>query len=709
MNKYVNVLIFSFFSLMISEYEVGLTFFIPIAVYFGLKNYKNIILILLVITVAIYFKLTSVDISLLIFSSSFVIYKLANTKYDKIYLNVAFCFALNVITYGVSYGFSEMILLIFYSIVSAFMIGYFYFNQENSLYITSNIGGLSYNELLMSFIAIVGGTVLKIEGINIGLCVALFYGMYFTSNKQYGKSIFYIMITTFSLQYVFHIEESFIIFFVAPLFLFPRMVSTILLFSVCIYLMLTHSLNLDQLLLQLIMGIGLFFEVVRFSLISENDENVLFNNIYENVVETVNNDTVSFASFLDMINKEMSYSKEYNFKTKEVIKTLYKNHCEGCVNRKECFNKNKGKIYYYYKNLITGKDENYIACSFHNDLKRTAYSLANKYNVSDCNSKNDLLTLVTTSLSTILRQYNIDNTLKNELDYQIFYNIKKDIIDYGLTLTLYNVKSAFLDNLLIEVGICGMDFKSIVTPIEKICNNYIVGKVSLIYNNTEKGRVYFNIVPKVNYEVTYGYGALAPLGNNICGDNYLVKHLNNSKIMAAISDGMGKGINANIQSIQTLKMLDEITNMNIMSDTALQILNTLFHIQDYQEIYSTLDFVEINRQKGEGLFYKAGGTTTYVFHNNGDIERIENENLPFGVEEMIDIKKIKLYDNDLIIMASDGVFENVYNKKDLENYITSIKDLEPQKLIYEVLNYTRYSDVISKDDMSIVALKIKEC
>ena len=124
----------------------------------------------------------------------------------------------------------------------------------------------------------------------------------------------------------------------------------------------------------------------------------------------------------------------------------------------------------------------------------------------------------------------------------------------------------------------------------------------------------------------------------MCGDNYLVKELNNSKFIAAISDGMGKGYLANEESNSTLKLVDEVTNVDISTSTSLQILNTFYFIQDYLEKYSTLDFVEIDRNKGEVLFYKMGATTSYLFHKDGSFEKIENENLPFGIEEIIETK-----------------------------------------------------------------------
>ena len=58
-------------------------------------------------------------------------------------------------------------------------------------------------------------------------------------------------------------------------------------------------------------------------------------------------------------------------------------------------------------------------------------------------------------------------------------------------------------------------------------------------------------------------------------------------------------------------------------------------------------------------------------------------------------------------MASDGIFDNIVNVSDFETFINSIKNFDPQKISYELLNYARHTDLISKDDMSVIALKIK--
>ena len=183
--------------------------------------------------------------------------------------------------------------------------------------------------------------------------------------------------------------------------------------------------------------------------------------------------------------------------------------------------------------------------------------------------------------------------------------------------------------------------------------------------------------------------------------------MKNGRFISAISDGMGKGYRAFYESDMTLKLIEDIIKLNISSDTALEILNTFYSVQDYLEQYATLDFLEINRYDMVANFYKMGATTSYVFKKNGKVEKILNKNLPFGIDDEVDMYSYKLDNGDLILMSSDGIFENIVNVNDFENFINNIKNYPPQRIVYEILNYTITHKIKAKDDMSIIALKVQ--
>ncbi len=170
---------------------------------------------------------------------------------------------------------------------------------------------------------------------------------------------------------------------------------------------------------------------------------------------------------------------------------------------------------------------------------------------------------------------------------------------------------------------------------------------------------------------------------------------------------MGNGYLANQESNTTLKLVDKVTSTSLSTTTSLQILNTFYFIQDYLEKYSTLDFVEVDRNKGQILFYKMGASTSYLFHKNGSFEKIENENLPFGIEEIIETKNFELSDEDIIIMTSDGVFENMESDEELALYIKGIMHMSPQNITYEILKYAKEHKKKVDDDMCVITLKVQ--
>ena len=345
-------------------------------------------------------------------------------------------------------------------------------------------------------------------------------------------------------------------------------------------------------------------------------------------------------------------------------------------------------------------------CEHSDEMKRYGRSLSNNL-IDRKEYANELLIPILSGISNILRYYRIDHTVTLELEYDKIFNLKEGIEKYGYSISYFNVLRTIKNDFIIEIGLVGIVYLDEKENIENVCSHYLNVNCSCILKDTKKNKTYVNIIPKTNYNISYGFGSISKLGNSICGDNYLVKQLSNNKLIAIICDGMGKGLNANIISSRTLNLIDEITNSNISGEASLQILNTLYYIQDYQECYTTLDYIEIDKNSGQMLLYKAGAAFTYIIHQNGEIEKIENDNLPYGLNEIIMASKIQLYDNDLILLASDGIFDNIINIEDFELFIKSIKDYEPQKISYELLNYARHADLVSKDDMSVIALKIK--
>ncbi|MFY9421792.1 MAG: SpoIIE family protein phosphatase [Bacilli bacterium] len=718
MNKYLNIIIISFFSaLTLALKNVGYVFFIPIACFFTFSNPKNILLIaassILAILLYDYHHVWSLLIVLSLITIYTFVYK------EKQYLiNLVFILLVNFLS--LSFLLKEnkdYILNLIFSFIGVALYSYFTYNMEGIAHSVRS-RNFTYNEVIMAIISVIGATALSVSGINFALPVAMFFAMYFSKNQYPLHSVFFSLISMFFLRFVFALEESLLIPFVSAFYMFPSFYAPIAL--VCFSLLgILSKMDIFPLrVLEATIVVCVFFEIVKTTIVSAKTSEKIIKNVYQRATENINNEIISFASFLDLFSKKFATTKEYSQKLSGGINSLTRNYCEACYVRGECFSNNKGKLYDYLKNMILyskrkdhgNEDPDFLSftklCPYIVEMRKSCMLINERLNLSAVATKANALVAQLNGISNVLRQFSVDNALKTEIDYEVFANIHRGLNDYGFNVCYFEVLKNRADDFLIEIGIKGENYMNLKPIVEAVGNHYMENETSCIFKNASRGKTYVNLVPKINFEIEYGYGALAQEGNNVCGDNYLIKQLNNSRLIAAISDGMGKGYLAYQESGNTLKFVDEITKTAISTETGLQILNTFYFIQDYLEKYSTLDFLEINRSKGELTFYKMGAASSYIFHQDNSFVKVTNTGLPFGIEEMIEAKKYPIQGGDLIIMASDGIFENIDSEKELEDFINGIKHLSPQKITYEILNYARSQRKKGGDDMSVISLKI---
>lgn len=708
MSKYINIVIFSFFSVLSVEYNLGLCFYIPISAYFICKSYRNIFIVIPSTLLSLYFFKEYISVNLLyillVYFVIMCVYVLIfKKKTETSYLyNVLLVFVLNIFSYLYINGFSNLnlVLLVLSFLISPLVLSFFYFcasiKSEKKWF-----NSFAYIEVVMALICTFSAAIVTFEYINLGLIVSLYFSMYLASNKNV-IAFLYSFVSMFALRYLFACIYTEILLITSGLCFVNTIFTS---FILLLYFVYNYYLKLMPLNVVVIcLGVFVFFEVCRMFLVKKEDDEYLILNMYEVNKNKVNKEIEAFAVFLDNLSKDYC-NKDYYRELNDCILAIGRMHCDNCYMKKECYLKNKGKIYYYLKNLILNNEEVVFRCHKFDDMRLSGYNLGTRLQLKN-NASKSYTTLFMESMSNILRQYVVDSSTKEEIDYNKIIKMKKTLVDMGYSICYFSLEKSFIDDYLIVIGFIGIDFSIEKNNIEDICNLFVLGKANVSFKESNKNKTYVYLKPANNYQISYGYGSLAQVGNTICGDNYLIKEVNASKLIAIICDGMGKGMSASIESSLTLKLLDELTNSEVSSDTALQILNTFYYVQDYEEKYTTIDYLQVDQRNGEALFYKAGANTTYVFHDNGSVDKIENENLPYGLNEIIDIKRLKLRQNDIIVMSSDGVFENVLNGKDLEEFIMSIRGLDSQKMAYEILNYSRYADVLNKDDMSVIVLKV---
>lgn len=415
------------------------------------------------------------------------------------------------------------------------------------------------------------------------------------------------------------------------------------------------------------------------------------------IIEDINQNVSNFLSFTTNF-LDTTENKKHEEKISNSVKIIIENYCFKCRNRNSCFSEKKMDTYVFLKRILTTKNRVDFNCLHYQDVVAKATILAKEYKLYDDINLTDF------KLESIC--YSIQNyfiSLFEKTTPKILYilNFKKILIEKNIEFT--NFTHSILNDEKFQLKIF-VRKKQHITEIETLAQNYFdLKKIQIKTTDT-----YVLISPKKIYKIIYEFATLSHNNCQISGDNFLFKHIHDSNFICALSDGMGSGYNAYQLSQQTLKLVDRITDCSIDFETSLEILNTFFKTRDMIDSYATLDFVDINLSTGTLNLYKMGSSTTYILRDD-KVVPIYNNNLPFGIGDLIIKEEFNLKEDDLIILVSDGVTDYI-NEDLLIDFIEKIKNESPHKIVYEILQKIYYENGNQiKDDMSCVVLKLKLC
>lgn len=214
------------------------------------------------------------------------------------------------------------------------------------------------------------------------------------------------------------------------------------------------------------------------------------------------------------------------------------------------------------------------------------------------------------------------------------------------------------------------------------------------------------------FVVETGIAHAAKGGAFISGDSFSTIELGAGKYAIAISDGMGNGERAHLESNETLVLLQKILQSGIEEKVAIKSVNSVLSLRTTDEIFSTLDLAMIDLQDASVKFLKIGSSPSFVKRGE-TVKKVEASNLPMGIiqEFEVDVVSDQFKSGDLLVMMSDGVFEG---PKHVENYdawmkrkLKEITTEDPQAIADILLEEVIRTSGQIQDDMTVIVAKIK--
>lgn len=715
MFKKINLALVCFFSILALNYNLGYALTLPIFIFYLLKDNKNIYYILptSLLSIILFSKdnlLSYLVLALLLIIFIIIIYILANKPIQNISNNIlriiicTYLIIINILMFTIFFK-QKIITIIIKTLISLIIYIFLEYNLINLIKSQTkdqNNDTIIYLELIVYLISSIGSSTIIIKNINIGIFVSMFFTMLLSKKYKNIYSFIYSIIIT--IAYIYFKQEyiSLLLPIIGSFYLLPKLYAFFILNCFLTLLLLTSANQLNATYYLYFMFSSVIFELLGPLVYYEKKQlTEEYEYIYKDVYNNLSKEILGFSEFLNQFVETFKTPNDYNETISNEIKSKVQNICNKCHKKKECFNKYKENLYPIFKESMTSKIKNQEFlryCPYYKQLESSKKITIEK----EINSKNNGLIAQIYTIAEAVKKYILSMGNKEEIKYPIFIDIKNNLIDYAIDIKDFKVIKPFKKDfkVLITLNTKNYEEKELTSIIKTFFGNILKEQVTVRKQTNDT----YIITPKLKIDIIYGYGTLSE--EKISGDNYLIKELDNGNLLAAISDGMGKGYNAFKASNSTIDLVNKVTSLDIDTTTALSILNSFYTVQDYLESYATLDLIEINRFNNKLTMYKMGGTTSYIIHKNGKIEKLINKNLPFGIDEELNKRELYLEDGDLIIMSSDGIFENYLNEEEIEKYIISIKDLSPQKLVYEIINYTLKKEIKAKDDMSIIALKI---
>ena len=203
---------------------------------------------------------------------------------------------------------------------------------------------------------------------------------------------------------------------------------------------------------------------------------------------------------------------------------------------------------------------------------------------------------------------------------------------------------------------------------------------------------------------------------SVSGDSYICRMLPDGRYIMILSDGMGKGERAALESTLAVKTLANLIEAGFEVELALKTLNSILLLKTEEEIFSTIDIAIFSRDTGRLRLYKVGAASTFIKRKD-QVSAVKMAALPMGIVNglKIDCVNVRLHAGDQIIMVSDGIIDSKRNEKGeveepqwLTDAIMSIKSKDPATMADLLINRAVENyGIKEKDDLTVISAVIR--
>jgi len=291
---------------------------------------------------------------------------------------------------------------------------------------------------------------------------------------------------------------------------------------------------------------------------------------------------------------------------------------------------------------------------------------------------------------------------ENGLDVQNLYTVSNQngYLEIGMTL-----RARYSEDLFESANVAEF--------LSKLLHNHMDVAPSVPpYIGDEYVKVVFR--EEVRFLITTGVARATKEGEVHSGDNFTMTELSDGTFLAAISDGMGSGEQANRDSAMVIELLEQFLEAGFTKEAAAGMINDLLMVRAAEPRTATLDMMKCNLYSGECRFLKIGAAPSFIKRGR-DVRMFMERSLPLGLfaksseKRDGDLPGSFLRAGDIVIMLSDGITDSVVDASAIQRFLERYEFVSCKDLANQILGMTIMAlDGYIQDDMTVLVMQLQE-
>ena len=405
---------------------------------------------------------------------------------------------------------------------------------------------------------------------------------------------------------------------------------------------------------------------------------------------------------------EQAYEKLYHKKantTDSVISACSNKICKKCPKSAHCWIDEYGTTMDYFNKMV-------LTASSGSKLEST--------NMPEYMQKNCIRTIAVANF--ISSQYEFKATKKLEIEqFQSCVDMLCGINDKSPKVVCDRVTAELVKDALVQFGLTPSDVIATVdlkgrTSVDVFFAGKVVcdtGKIAQALSVEigkymqagdiavigSQSKLSFFDMPEYSFR-SFVIQKAAKTGDK-CGDSICAFTDGNAVRHVVLSDGMGTGGQAALDSAITVDFVKNLIISGFDYKSALEFVNSSLQLRA-EESLATVDVLTVDLYSGSIAFKKAGSASSFIKCKN-DCSVVKTQSLPIGIMGQVDFdeQEFKLEPGDMVVMVSDGVIEN--SSEWLAEYLQNLENSDVESVCKEIyrLAVSQSGDKHS-DDMTIM-------